>query len=181
MPNLTYVQQYRNGLSSLFPLSHFQKLFYFDSGLHIRSDLSLFLLIVASGMQSATVVWNSSNIISWYLYWCLQLTHPPVTEPRKCYCRHPRELYSLIPEPEWGKLATRVRLLKEFLLNLFPILLLCWICRAFCEGGKTLMTKFLCFGAVGGCIVLSRCIEYWHGMWILIENQLLCPCMIHSL
>ena len=52
---LTYVQQYRNALSSLFPLYHFQKLFYFDFGLHIGSDLSLFLLIVASGMQSATV------------------------------------------------------------------------------------------------------------------------------
>lgn len=54
VPNLTYYQQYRNALSSLFPLYHFQKLFYFDFGLHIGSDLSLFLLIVASGMQSAT-------------------------------------------------------------------------------------------------------------------------------
>lgn len=168
VPNLTYYQQYRNALSSLFPLYHFQKLFYFDFGLHIGSDLSLFLLIVASGMQSATVFWISSKIISWYLYWCLQLTHPPVAEPRKYYCRHQRELYSPIPELEWGKLVARVRQLKEFLLNLFPILL-CWICRAFCEGGKTLMTRLLCFGAVGGCIVLfckahvlTHCILAWN-------------------
>lgn len=55
VPKLTYVQQYRNALSSLFPLYHLQKLFYLAPGLHIGSDLSLFLLIFASEMQSATV------------------------------------------------------------------------------------------------------------------------------